>query len=141
MGAVRQRHAHFDEDLERVFTLFPRLKERLQQRGGTLVGRRAADAGDRPRADEPAASLLLLDEPSLGLAPLIVKQIFDVIRELNEKDGMTVFLVEQNAYHALQARPSRLCHGQRQDHHERHRQGAAGRTRRSGPPISKAGRH
>ena len=45
--------------------------------------------------------LLLLDEPSLGLAPLIVKQIFDVIRELNERDGMTVFLVEQNAYHAL----------------------------------------
>jgi branched-chain amino acid transport system ATP-binding protein len=46
--------------------------------------------------------LLLLDEPSLGLAPLIVKQIFGVIRELNEKEGLTVFLVEQNAYHALQ---------------------------------------
>ena len=53
------------------------------------------------RALMAGRSLLLLDEPSLGLAPLIVKQIFDVISELNEKDGMTVFLVEQNAYHAL----------------------------------------
>ena len=100
MGAALDGSAHLAEDLERMLTLFPRLKERLTQRGGTMSGGEqqmlaiARALMGRPR-------LLLLDEPSLGLAPLIVKQIFEVIRELNARDGMTVFLVEQNAYHAL----------------------------------------
>ncbi|MGH6922800.1 MAG: ABC transporter ATP-binding protein, partial [Propylenella sp.] len=99
MGAAVTQYAHFEEDLDRVFALFPRLGDRRHQRGGTLSGGEqqmlaiARALMSRPR-------LLLLDEPSLGLAPLVVKQIFSVIRDLN-KQGLTVFLVEQNAFHAL----------------------------------------
>jgi branched-chain amino acid transport system ATP-binding protein len=100
MGATVADPAQFDHDLGRVLKLFPRLEQRLDQRGGTLSGGEqqmlaiARALMSRPR-------LLLLDEPSLGLAPLIVRQIFDAIRKLNSEDGLSVFLVEQNAYHAL----------------------------------------
>jgi branched-chain amino acid transport system ATP-binding protein len=104
MGATVDKLRHFDEDLLKVFALFPRLEERRNQRAGTLSG------GEQQmlaigRALMARPRLLLLDEPSLGLAPIIVKQIFAAIKKLNEDEGLTVLLVEQNAFHAL-----RLAH-------------------------------
>ena len=104
MGAAVIGNAHFDEDLETIFALFPRIKERIHQRGGTLSG------GEQQmlaiaRALMSRPKLLLLDEPSLGLAPLVVKHIFGIIADLNARTGLTVLLVEQNAFHAL-----RLAH-------------------------------
>ena len=104
IGATTSDPARFSRDLARVIELFPILGERRDQRGGTLSGGEqqmlaiARALMSRPR-------LLLLDEPSLGLAPLIAKQIFGVIRAINAEEKITVLLVEQNAHHAL-----RLAH-------------------------------
>jgi len=104
MGAEAAGRTDTPALLEDVFALFPRLRERIGQRGGTLSGGEqqmlaiARALMSRPR-------LLLLDEPSLGLAPLVARQIFGAIRELNQSTGLTVLLVEQNAYQAL-----RLAH-------------------------------
>jgi branched-chain amino acid transport system ATP-binding protein len=113
MGAVLADPANFQIDLQRMFALFPILEERCEQRAGTLSG------GEQQmlaiaRALMARPKLLLLDEPSLGLAPLYIKKIFQTIRELNRDHGMTILLIEQNAHHALRAahRGYVLQHGQ-----------------------------
>jgi branched-chain amino acid transport system ATP-binding protein len=100
MGAALADPLNFEVDLQRMCALFPILGERRHQRAGTLSG------GEQQmlaiaRALMARPKLLLLDEPSLGLAPLYIKKIFQTIRELNRDHGMTILLVEQNAHHAL----------------------------------------
>jgi len=100
MGATVNNLKNLDEDLPKVFKLFPRMEERKGQRAGTLSG------GEQQmlaigRAMMARPKLLLLDEPSLGLAPIVVSQIFSAIKALNQEQGTTVLLVEQNAFHAL----------------------------------------
>ncbi len=104
MGSQVIKFADYDKQLGLMFELFPRLKERFGQRGGTLSGgEQQMLAIARALMSKP--KLLLLDEPSLGLAPLVIKQIFGAIRQLNRETGLTVLLVEQNANQAL-----RLAH-------------------------------
>ncbi len=102
MGAFfRKDHSEIESDLDHVFELFPVLKDRHAQLGGTLSGgEQQMLAIGRALMSRP--KLLLLDEPSLGLAPLIVQKIFDIVSEINEKEGTTILLVEQNANLALQ---------------------------------------
>ena len=100
MGGFFADKSRLAVDLERVFTLFPRLQERRGQRGGTLSGgEQQMLAIGRALMGRP--TLLLLDEPSLGLAPIIIAQIFNTLEEIRA-EGMTIFLVEQNAHRALQ---------------------------------------
>lgn len=101
MGAfVRSDRASVAQDLDRVLTLFPRLKERMAQRGGTLSGgEQQMLAIGRALMSRP--QILLLDEPSMGLSPILVETIFNIIRDLNQS-GSTILLVEQNALLALQ---------------------------------------
>lgn len=99
MGAYTQKKSTIEPNLERVFARFPRLKERRKQMAGTLSG------GEQQmlamgRAMMSGSNFLMLDEPSMGLAPLLVAEIFEIIKELN-KEGMTILLVEQNAQMAL----------------------------------------
>ena len=101
MGAyTRSRGAEFDEDLARVFNLFPRVEERLRQIAGTLSGgeQQMVAIG---RALMARPKLLCMDEPSMGLSPAYVEQVFDIIRTINQQ-GVTIFMVEQNANMALQ---------------------------------------
>jgi branched-chain amino acid transport system ATP-binding protein len=104
MGAQVVKMKNYERTRDLVFSLFPRLKERISQRGGTLSGgEQQMLAIGRALMSQPR--LLLLDEPSLGLAPLVVRSIFGAIRQLNRETGLTVLLVEQNAFQAL-----RLAH-------------------------------
>jgi branched-chain amino acid transport system ATP-binding protein len=99
LGAFRRRGSGITEDLERVYTLFPRLKERARQKAGTMSG------GEQQmlaigRALMARPKLLMLDEPSMGLAPILVQRIYETIGEIN-RQGVTILLVEQNANYAL----------------------------------------
>ena len=114
MGAyLRNDKDGVEEDLERMLTLFPRIRERLTQQGGTLSGGEQQMLA-MARALMSRPKLLLMDEPSMGLAPVLVEQNFELIKQVNE-GGVTVFMVEQNANMALSHRRPRLCTPDRQN--------------------------
>ena len=102
MGAyTKAGRAQWQRTLERIHTLFPILAERATQLAGHAVRRRAADAGDRPRPGL-APRLLMLDEPSMGLAPAVADTIFERISQIHREDGVTILLVEQRVAEALE---------------------------------------
>ena len=119
MGAfLRRNKKQIEEDLEYIYTLFPILQERRNQPGGNLSG------GEQQmlaisRALMARPQLLLFDEPSMGLAPLVTKKIFDIIKKINREHNTTIFLVEQNANLALKVADRWLCSRNRQDYHAR----------------------
>ncbi len=101
MGAfLRSDHQEIKKDIEYVFDLFPILAERKNQDGGTLSGGEQQMLA-MSRALMARPKLMLLDEPSMGLAPLVIKQVFEIIKKINKESGTTIFLVEQNANQAL----------------------------------------
>ena len=136
MGAYTRRDPDgVAQDLEMVFGYFPVLRERAEQRAGSLSG------GEQQmlaisRALMARPKLMLLDEPSLGLSPKLVKDIFDIIVRINRERGVTILLVEQNANMALADRRLRLRAGGRPHRHGRHLRAAAARRRTSRNSIS-----
>jgi branched-chain amino acid transport system ATP-binding protein len=118
-------------DLEMVYNYFPRLQRTPDQPGGLYLRRRAADVRDRPRADEPA-EMILLDEPSMGLAPQLVEEIFEIVRQLNENEGVSFLLAEQNTNVALKYATYGYILESGRDRSGRRGQGAARERRRQG---------
>ncbi|WP_314011204.1 ABC transporter ATP-binding protein [Pseudostreptobacillus hongkongensis] len=101
MGSYTRSKSEFNEEVEKIFNLFPRLLERKNQLSGTMSGgEQQMLAIGRALMSKP--KLILLDEPSMGLSPLLVKEIFEIIKKINKENGVTVLLVEQNAKMALE---------------------------------------
>ncbi len=122
LGAYTRRDNGIKKDLDMVFDFFPRLRERTGLAGYLSGGEQQMLAISRALMARP--KMILLDEPSMGLSPLLVKEVFEIIRQLNRELGITMLLVEQNARMALQGRQLRLHHGVRKDRARRR----AGRT-------------
>ena len=101
LGAYARRDREVDADIERWYAMFPRLGRAARAAGGEHERRRAADARDRAGADGRGRKLVLLDEPSLGLAPIVTQELFQILGDLNREQGLSMLVVEQNASLAL----------------------------------------